>query len=86
MIKICENGGFNPKLIMNELSFKNEFYFGFDAFKENFGNMFDMGILDPTKVVVSTLRDATSVASLMLTTEATVVRDEAPMNSLLNKK
>ena len=45
-----------------------------------------MGILDPTKVVVSTLRDATSFAYLMLTTEATVVRDEAPMNSLLTKK
>lgn len=37
--------------------------------------MVEMGILDPTKVVISTLRDATSVASMMLTTEATVVRD-----------
>lgn len=61
-------------------------YYGFDAFEEKYGNMIDMGILDPTKVVVSTLRDATSVASLMLTTEATVVKDDAPLNSILKSK
>jgi len=48
--------------------------------------MLDMGIIDPTKVVIQTLRDATSIASLMLTTEATVVLDEAPMSSFIKKK
>jgi len=61
-------------------------YYGFDAFEEWFGNMFDMGIVDPTKVVVSALRYATSVASLMLTTESTVVLDEAPLSNILKKR
>jgi chaperonin GroEL len=50
--------------------------FGYNAQTGDFGDMIDMGILDPTKVARSALQNAASVASLILTTEAMVA--EAP--------
>ncbi len=46
--------------------------FGFNAATEEFGDMVKMGILDPTKVVRTALQNATSIAGLMITTEAMV--------------
>ena len=45
---------------------------GFDAQKERYVNMFEAGIIDPTKVVRSALQNAASIAALMLTTEAVI--------------
>jgi chaperonin GroEL len=45
---------------------------GFDAQNEKFVNMVEAGIIDPTKVVRSALQNASSIASLMLTTEAVI--------------
>ena len=45
---------------------------GFDAYKEEYVDMFKAGIVDPTKVTRSALQNAVSVASMMLTTEAAV--------------
>jgi len=50
--------------------------FGFNAQTEEFGDMVQMGILDPTKVTRTALQNAASVAGLMITTEAMVA--EAP--------
>jgi chaperonin GroEL len=50
--------------------------FGFNAANDTYGDMIEMGILDPTKVTRTALQNAASVASLMLTTEAMVA--EAP--------
>ena len=55
--------------------------FGYNASTDTFGDMFDMGILDPAKVVRSALQYASSVAGLMITTEAMVTdipQDDAP--------
>jgi len=46
--------------------------FGFNAANETYGDMIEMGILDPTKVTRTALQNAASVASLMLTTECMV--------------
>jgi chaperonin GroEL len=46
--------------------------FGFDADKEEYGDMIEAGIIDPTKVVRLALQNAASVASLLITTEAVV--------------
>jgi len=46
--------------------------FGYNAASEEYGDMLEMGILDPTKVTRLALQNAASVASLMLTTEALV--------------
>ncbi|MCU0942727.1 MAG: chaperonin GroEL, partial [Hydrogenophaga sp.] len=55
--------------------------YGFNAANDTYGDMIEMGILDPTKVTRTALQNAASVASLMLTTECMVAeapKDEAP--------
>jgi chaperonin GroEL len=46
---------------------------GYDAFDETFVNMYDKGIIDPAKVTRTTLQNASSIASMILTTECLVV-------------
>jgi chaperonin GroEL len=46
--------------------------FGFNAANDTYGDMIEMGILDPTKVVRSALQFAASIASLMITTECMI--------------
>ena len=56
--------------------------FGFNAATGEYGDLVQMGVLDPTKVARFALQNAASVASLMLTTEAMVAespKDEKPM-------
>ena len=56
--------------------------YGFNAANDTYGDMIEMGILDPTKVTRTALQNAASVASLMLTTECMVCeapKDDAPM-------
>jgi chaperonin GroEL len=56
--------------------------YGFNAANDTYGDMLEMGILDPTKVTRTALQNAASVASLMLTTECMVsesAKDDAPM-------
>ena len=52
---------------------------GFDAYKEEYVNMVDAGILDPAKVTRSALQNATSVASTFLTTESVVAAIKEPV-------
>ena len=53
---------------------------GFDAYKEEYVNMVECGILDPAKVSRSALQNATSVASTLLTTESVVavIKEDVP--------
>jgi chaperonin GroEL len=73
--RIVENGGQNGEQISSILREK-DFEIGYDAFDQTFVNMYDKGILDPAKVVRSTLQNAASIASMILTTECMVVRKE----------
>ena len=50
--------------------------FGYDAQNDEYGDMFEKGIIDPAKVVRTALQDAASIAGLLITTEAGVA--EAP--------
>ncbi|NLK97703.1 MAG: chaperonin GroEL [Epulopiscium sp.] len=69
--QIVENAGLEGSVIVNKVidSAKN---MGFNALTEEYVNMIDAGILDPTKVTRSALQNATSVASTLLTTESVV--------------
>ena len=49
-----------------------DFNFGYDAQKEEYGDMFKAGIIDPTKVMRLALQDAASIAGLLITTEVLV--------------
>ncbi|CUV06924.1 unnamed protein product [Cryptosporidium hominis] len=72
---ISSNAGFDGSVIVGELVkvfSKGSKHFGFDAQTGQFVDMIESGILDPTKVVKSGLRDAASIASLMTTTQVSV--------------
>ena len=72
--QIAENSGEEGSLIVQKVLSMNDNE-GYDARENNFGNMYEKGILDPTKVVRSALQYASSVASLLLTTEV-IITDE----------
>jgi len=69
--QIVANAGAEPSVIVNKVK-EGKGNFGFNAATEEFGDMVKMGILDPTKVVRTALQNATSIAGLMITTEAMV--------------
>jgi len=68
---IVANAGAEPSVVMNKIMEGNG-NFGFNAQTEQFGDLVEMGVLDPTKVSRTALQNAASVAGLLLTTEAMV--------------
>ena len=70
--QIAENAGFDAGVVANEVAKSTDANIGFDAATGNYINMFEAGIVDPTKVERVAMQNAVSVASLLLTTEATV--------------
>lgn len=68
---IAENSGENPDRVVREV-IKKELGWGYNASNGEYGDMFDMGIIDPLKVVKTALVNAVSVASTILTTEAVI--------------
>ncbi len=71
-MRIAENAGFQGGLVVSSLLEKNQKDYGLNAATGEWGNMKEKGIIDPTKVVRTALVDASSVASLMLTTECMI--------------
>ncbi len=69
--QIAFNAGLEGSVIVEKVK-QQKPGVGFDAYKEEFVDMFEAGIVDPTKVTRSTLQNAASVASMFLTTEAVV--------------
>ncbi len=69
--QIIENTGLEPGVVVNKIK-EGETNYGFDARKEEFGDMIKFGIIDPTLVTRTAIENAASVASLLLTTEAVV--------------
>ncbi len=79
--QIVANAGEEASVILNKVA-EGDGNFGYNAGSEEFGDMIEMGILDPTKVTRSALQNAASVAGLLITTECMVAelpKDEAPM-------
>jgi len=68
---IVANAGDEPSVILNKVA-EGEGNFGYNAATGEYGDMIEMGILDPTKVTRSALQNAASVAGLLLTTECMV--------------
>ena len=73
--QIANNAGFEGSVVVEKVKAGKDDY-GFDADKGEYGNLIKAGIIDPTKVTRLALQNATSVSSLLLTTEAMVA--EAP--------
>ncbi|MHA3226149.1 chaperonin GroEL [Globicatella sulfidifaciens] len=79
--QIAANAGKEGSVVVNEIN-RSEKGIGYNAATDKFENMIEAGIVDPTKVTRSALQNATSVAALLLTTEAVVAdipKDEPEM-------
>ena len=76
--QIAENAGYEGSLVVQEIKAKDKDTIGFDANALEYVDMFERGIIDPTKVVRSALQNAASVAGLMLTTECGIVEIPEP--------
>jgi chaperonin GroEL len=80
--QIAENAGVEGSIVVGKIQENDDATFGFNAQSEEFVNMIEAGIIDPTKVVRTALLDAASVAGLLITTEAMVAeipkKDAAP--------
>jgi chaperonin GroEL len=68
---IVQNAGADPSDVLSEVR-RHSGTFGYNAQTEQYGDLIEMGILDPTKVVRVALQNAASVAGLMVTTEAMI--------------
>ncbi|MCT8127053.1 chaperonin GroEL [Alishewanella sp. BS5-314] len=79
--QIVSNAGEEPSVVVNKVK-EGTGNYGYNAATDVYGDMLEMGILDPTKVTRSALQFAASVGSLMITTEAMVTelpKEEKPM-------
>jgi chaperonin GroEL len=70
--RIAENAGKNGALTMERIE-QEDFNIGYNAASDVFGDMYELGIIDPAKVSRSALQNATSIAGMILTTECIVV-------------
>ena len=74
---ISDNAGYSGGVVLDDVR-KGEGDYGFDAEEGVFGSMFELGIVDPTKVVRSALENAASVAGMILTTESLITELNPP--------
>ena len=73
--QIAENAGKEGSIIVQKVASMKDLYEGWDAQEDEFGNMISKGIVDPTKVVRLTIELSASIASLLLTTEASITEE-----------
>ena len=80
MRQIALNAGLEASVIVGKIKEQRDRNFGYDAAKNEYGDMVQKGIIDPTKVTRSALQNAASIASLLLTTESIVtdIPEETP--------
>jgi chaperonin GroEL len=76
--QIAENAGIDGAVVVGKLKESTDTNYGYDAQKNEFTDMVKSGIIDPVKVVRSALQFASSVAGLLVTTEAMVAEKPAP--------
>ncbi|MFN4059676.1 MAG: chaperonin GroEL [Paracoccus hibiscisoli] len=78
MRQIAENAGVDGAVVAGKVRESNDKAFGFNAQTEEYGDMFKFGVIDPAKVVRTALEDASSVAGLLITTEAMIAEKPEP--------
>ncbi|WP_029041741.1 chaperonin GroEL [Cucumibacter marinus] len=79
--QIAQNAGAEGSVVVGKILDESSVLYGYNAQTGEYGDMIEMGIVDPVKVVRTALQDAASVASLLITTEAMVAeipKEEAP--------
>ena len=78
MRQIAENAGVDGAVVAGKVRESTDKSFGFNAQTEEYGDMFKFGVIDPAKVVRTALEDASSVAGLLITTEAMIAEKPEP--------
>ena len=78
MRQIAENAGVDGAVVAGKVRESSDKAFGFNAQTEEYGDMFKFGVIDPAKVVRTALEDASSVAGLLITTEAMIAEKPEP--------
>ena len=76
--QIVANAGLEGSVIVENVKRANKVGYGFNALKEEYVDMIEAGIVDPTKVTRSALQNASSVAAMVLTTESLVADIKEP--------
>ena len=76
--QIADNAGIEGAVIADKILTADKKNYGYDAYTESFVDMFEAGIIDPAKVTRSALQNASSVASMVLTTESLVADIKEP--------
>ena len=76
--QIAANAGLEGSVIVENIKRENKVGYGFNALTEEYTDMMEAGIVDPTKVTRSALQNASSVASMVLTTESLVADIKEP--------
>jgi len=71
--QLAENSGLDGSVLVNKVLESKEPNFGYNGLTSKFEDLLRAGVIDPTKVVRSALQNATSIASLLLTTEVAIV-------------
>ena len=76
--QIAANAGLDGSVILEKVRTSGKIGYGFDAYKEEYCDMMECGIIDPAKVTRSALQNAASVSALVLTTESLVADKPEP--------
>ncbi|KAG0224423.1 chaperonin [Mortierella sp. GBA43] len=83
---IISNAGGEGAVVIAKVVENGDFHYGYDAATGDYGDMYSRGVLDPFKVVVTGLKDAAGVASLLSTSEAMIVdapsKDKSPLGGM----
>ncbi|MCY4444991.1 MAG: chaperonin GroEL [Rhodobacteraceae bacterium] len=79
--QIAENAAVDAAIVAGKVRESDDPNFGFNAQTEEYGDMYQFGILDPAKVVRTALVDAASIAGLLITTEAMIADKPEPKNA-----
>lgn len=79
--QIAENAGVDGAIVAGKIRESEVENFGFNAQTEEYGDMFQFGVIDPAKVVRTALEDAASIAGLLITTEAMIADKPEPKNA-----
>jgi chaperonin GroEL len=70
--QIAENAGVDGSVVAGKVRESTDPKFGYNAQTDEYGDMFKFGVIDPAKVVRTALEDASSIAGLLITTEAMI--------------
>lgn len=70
---ICQNSGIEGAVVINQILTNSSKSYGYDALNDKYVDMFEAGIIDPAKVTRSALQNASSISSMLLTTEVAIV-------------